>query len=633
MLYTNTSEALLARPPRRKIQKIIFAIAVLILILFLTGATAIFVWAQKYDDRIAPNVFIGSIPIGGLDEETARIKIQTAIDQIMGKGIPINLEGEEKFLPLLYYSARDASDDIVWETEKTLFLAARARRTDNRFEDALNLFLNLWRPTEIKVTTVINQENITKSLRNLWPDKEKEAVNASFKFLYKGNAWNATVVAGEPGYRFALEPFFFDLQNQLEKLVNRPINLERSRQEPLITEKEGEILVPAAEEVMRYGPYIFTYRPVNQPARVWEMNASQLRHMLQPSLQNRRLVLAVTDNKFNEYLDTLAPSIEIKAANARFVIKDGRVTEFIKSHAGIALDRPLIKENFEKTLNTKKAEITLSLIETAPDVTTSDADELGITEALGVGTSNYRGSPVNRIKNIRNGVRLLNGILIAPEETFSLVAALRPFVTDNGYLPELVIRGDKIIPEIGGGLCQIGTTTFRATMNSGLPITERRNHSIVVSYYNDPSNNNPGTDATIYEPAPDFKFFNDTGHYVLFQAEMLEQEQQLKFTFWGTADGRHGSYTPPEVIRWIPTGPEKRIETIDLEPGKESCQAAHVGADTNFIYTIVRPDGTAEQQEFSSHYRPLPKICLVGVEKLSAPAVEMPTENPVTVLP
>ena len=58
-------------------------------------------------------------------------------------------------------------------------------------------------------------------------------------------------------------------------------------------------------------------------------------------------------------------------------------------------------------------------------------------------------------------------------------------------------------------MCQIGTTLFRMAMNSGMPITERRNHSLVVHYYQDPVNGNPGTDATVYDPLIDFKFKND----------------------------------------------------------------------------------------------------------------------------
>jgi vancomycin resistance protein YoaR len=171
-------------------------------------------------------------------------------------------------------------------------------------------------------------------------------------------------------------------------------------------------------------------------------------------------------------------------------------------------------------------------------------------------------------------------------------------------------------------------------MNSGLPVVERQNHSLVVSYYNDPANGNPGTDATIYEPNPDLKFVNDTGHYVLFTAEMPAGSTKLYFTFYGTSDGRKGSYSAPVIERWIPTGPKKEIPSQDLDPGQFKCQAAHVGADASFTYTIARPTGEREQTVFTSHYRPLPEICLIGQAEGPAPLPENPSApKPFSALP
>ena len=194
-----------------------------------------------------------------------------------------------------------------------------------------------------------------------------------------------------------------------------------------------------------------------------------------------------------------------------------------------------------------------------------------------------------------------------------MIGALKPITVENGYLPELVIKGDEIKPEVGGGLCQIGTTTFRTIMNSGLPVTKRSNHSLVVSYYNDPANGNPGTDATIYDPTPDLRFINDTGNYILFATSVDTKNNELKFTFWGASDGRKGSYSAPVVARWIPTGPTREVETTNLEVGKRSCQSRHSGADTSFTYTVKKPDGSKIETVYESHYRPLPEICLVGV--------------------
>ena len=205
-------------------------------------------------------------------------------------------------------------------------------------------------------------------------------------------------------------------------------------------------------------------------------------------------------------------------------------------------------------------------------------------------------------------------MLIKPNEDFSLINALRPFTIADGYLTELVIKGDEIKPEVAGGLCQVGTTMFRAAMNSGLKITQRRNHSLVVDYYNDLSNGNPGTDATIYDPNPDFRFLNDTGNYILLTTEMNTKTSDLYIYFWGTSDGRKASYSAPVVSRWIPAGADKVIETTSLDLGVRECQLRHNGAEASFTYTRILADGKKEDVVYNSYYRPLPKICLVGIK-------------------
>jgi len=137
----------------------------------------------------------------------------------------------------------------------------------------------------------------------------------------------------------------------------------------------------------------------------------------------------------------------------------------------------------------------------------------------------------------------------------------------------------------------------------------------VVSYYNDLINGNPGTDATVYDPAPDFKFLNDTGNYVLIQTEMDTYNGKLYFTLWGTNDGRKGYYSTPVIQRWLPYGEKKDIETTDLEPGEKECQHAFFGADAIFTYTREFVNKEKEETVYESHYRPLPEICLIGVEK------------------
>ena len=154
---------------------------------------------------------------------------------------------------------------------------------------------------------------------------------------------------------------------------------------------------------------------------------------------------------------------------------------------------------------------------------------------------------------------------------------------------------------------------FRAALAAGLPITMRRNHSYRVGYY-EPA----GTDATIYDPWPDLRFINDTADYILIQSKI--DGDNLSFEFWGTGDGRMAERTEPTIYNIVKPGPAKIIETTDLKPGEKKCaERAHNGADAYFDYKVTYAGGEIKENRFSSHYVPWQEVCLLGVEKLSAP--------------
>jgi len=295
------------------------------------------------------------------------------------------------------------------------------------------------------------------------------------------------------------------------------------------------------------------------------------------------------------------------------------------------LNRIFVERNFHPLEAAKAVSVTVAVVE--PNVKLSDINDLGIADVLGVGISTFRDSHTNRIKNIATAIKRLNGSLVKPEEEFSALKYAGPFTSENGFLPEEVIKGDKIKKEIGGGMCQIGTTLFRMAMNSAMPITERRNHSLVVGYYADPVNGNPGTDATLYEPILDFKFLNDTGSYLLLQTEIDYKRQQLTFTLWGRPDGRKGWYTHPTVSRWIPAGaPLPDIESAELKPGERKCQNAFRGAVASFVYSRITSSSEKIDRTFESYYRPLPKICVVG-KTVSSTAADPTAAAPLELIP
>ncbi len=619
----------------------IFIILVIVsLFLFVVGG-GVMAWAHQFYDRIGPNVYVGDLNLSGLNRLQANELLQKRVDALISTGVDLSTIRSEtpKRLTLTTLVGSDSTDDVHFAIDKTIDRAMALSHESNPFFDGARLIANTFTTYQLTVEVALNEEDLKKTIYQLFPEEETLAQDPRLVFSFNGE-WSGTVIPGKNGTEFTFDAFFETLAFNLEELRASPLKIALVSRIPSMSNAQVQEQIEELIRIIKSAPITFTHTDEGeQEVRTWTMTQRELADMLKPDPAAN-----VLDREaFDLFLDIIADDIEQPAQNARINIENGRVIDFAQSKKGIRLDRDGIFAQLVSTLTktigdptangepAKRVEpvepINVMTLGENPVVATGDVNDLGITEILGSGISSYKGSPKNRLLNIQNGVNLLNGTLIAPDETFSLLKALQPFTLENGYLPELVIKGDKILPEIGGGLCQIGTTTFRSVMNSGLPIVERQNHSLVVSYYNDLSNGNPGTDATIYEPAPDFKFTNDTGRYVLFQAENLTDKQQLKFTLWGTKDGRKGSYTSPTVIRWIPAGEKKVTETLDLEPGKETCQAKHVGADTTFDYTVVKADGTTQVTTYASHYRPLPEICLVGVEKLTEPSADVTPGN------
>lgn len=210
----------------------------------------------------------------------------------------------------------------------------------------------------------------------------------------------------------------------------------------------------------------------------------------------------------------------------------------------------------EKLENNQEEQVRIPLsTETLPAKVSRDTiTALGLTDQIATATTNFRGSPKNRIFNIHRAVEQFDGIVLAPEEEFSFVDYLGEVDGEHGYLPELVIKNNKTEPEFGGGICQVSTTVFRTALAAGLEITERRNHAYPVQYYKP-----YGMDATIYIPRPDLKFKNNTPGSILMLPTIVGTT--LTFTFYGTQDGRTTVLDGPHILESNPDGSMRTIFT------------------------------------------------------------------------
>src|SRR5699024_8225380 len=106
------------------------------------------------------------------------------------------------------------------------------------------------------------------------------------------------------------------------------------------------------------------------------------------------------------------------------------------------------------------------------DARVDNLDSLGLTSLLGQGSSSFAGSSFARGENVRISADHINYKLVAPGEVFSFNELIGPISEDNGYVAGTIIQGDWAATDIGGGVCQVSTTVFRAAANAGFRFKE-----------------------------------------------------------------------------------------------------------------------------------------------------------------
>lgn len=565
-------------------------------------------YARLYSNRFFPGVRVLDVRLDGLTKNEARLAVQKALDQELGKGLRFRFnEREITIQAIVSATDPDISRELMhFDVDPALAIAYEVGRSGSWLSRIFSQMDSRVGPTRIPVNIKLDEKAVEDSVRTALKDDLTPARDASFSVVAAtGSAPFVHIENERSGMNINMARAFRMLREQAACLSFEPISIEVAKEEPKFFAKDIQPLVPSIMEMINRPSLSFT-----SDSKTYRIATSTLASWLTIVSDGGARKIAIDEEKFGATLRSLAPDLEQEVKNGSLVVEEGKIVSFVPGTQGSAIDVKGALAAVLKDWPGKSSFPILTMI-TSGSILGEDPERLGIEEIIGVGTSNFSGSPSNRRKNIRKGAEKVNGSLIAPGEEFSLLKTLGVIDGENGWFPELVIKGNKTTPEFGGGLCQIGTTTFRAALNSGLDITMRQNHSYRVRYY-EPA----GTDATIYDPMPDFRFINDTGHYILINTGI--KGDNLIFEVWGTKDGRIIDPIKSRIYNIVAAPPMKLVETLELPPGKKKCtETEHAGADAEFTYRVTYADGKVSEEIFKSHYRPWQAVCLIGVETLS----------------
>ncbi len=288
---------------------------------------------------------------------------------------------------------------------------------------------------------------------------------------------------------------------------------------------------------------------------------------------------------------------------------DGKViTTFRAPVSGRHLDQEKSRQLILSALAAREAgketgSSELAVTVESPKISLDSLNNLGITERIGRGDSEYQHSIPNRIFNVALATSRLHGKIIEPGAVFSFNRTLGEVSAATGFKQAYVIDQGQTVMGDGGGVCQVSSTFFRALLDAGLPVLTRRGHSYRVGYYE--QNSKPGFDATVSAPSPDLTFLNDTGAPILINAQTDSKRTRMYIELYGKSDGRKteilnykqwdSSPAPPPAYQDDPTLPAGVIKQIDFAAG---------GLKVSFEYRVTYPNGSLKDVTYQTTYTP-----------------------------
>lgn len=356
-----------------------------------------------------------------------------------------------------------------------------------------------------------------------------------------------------------------------------------------------------------------------QQERAWTLDTALLAAMLstkqvQGADGKASLAVVTDDAPLKAFLTDVARQIDRAPRDARFFFeeKTGKLLPLVASQDGATLDVAASLQAIKAQWATDNRAVSLVAKSVRPAIALADADKFNIHELVVSGTTSFKGSSAERMQNIGVATSRFQGIVVAPGQEFSFNEYLGDVVDALGYEPAYIIVGDRTDVGIGGGVCQVSTTAFRAAFFGGYKITQRWAHGYVVHYYEPPI----GLDATVFAPSVDFRFVNDTPNYLLIQPVLDTREATLTFKFFGTANHRTVEMDGPNVTKVTPHGPDIYDKDPTLPVGvTKQIDFAVDGKTVVVKRTVKEGDKVLYKDTFNSNYRPWQARFLVGTKK------------------
>ncbi len=568
--------------------------ALFALVLVITLLGAFLFWQYWHAGRIYSGVTIGGIPVGGMTRAEAMAAVERGLARQSLPPITVAYAGRR--WPVAAGQVMASADVLAAVNEA--YLVGRQGDTLTRLAAQAGAALG---QEDVEPALDLDVPQLRYALSRIATDVRTPA--------QRGVQAAGFTVPPQPGVDVDVEMTLERLTAQLQDAV---------KGEPVTAELAVVPLEPppAVEEASAGAEMIALTPLILRDARFgyeFALDPAAMRTLLYSSVPPR-----LDEDRARALLEQWAEQIDIAPADARlrFDPNSGAVSVLQPSRSGRKLDVDGTLASLRESV--EKGAMTAALIiqDVSPAVDSNRVAEMGIRELVASGTTYFAGSSPARVRNIEVAAEKFDGYVIPPGGVFSFNEVVEDVSSANGFEDSLVIWGDRTAVGVGGGVCQVSTTVFRAAYAGGFPIVERYNHGYVVDWYGE-----PGLDATIFTPSVDFRFRNDTGAYLLIEPIVNGTGGTITFNFYGTKPDRQVTIGEPEIADVLPP-PEPLYEVDESLAAGERKQVdwEKEGMTVTVTRTIVE-NGESRTETLRSQYEPWRAVYLVG------PGTEIPATS------
>jgi vancomycin resistance protein YoaR len=564
--------------PRDRMRRLGTRAVVGVGVLFLVTAWTLFLMRSVYSDRIYPTVYVADMNIGGMSYDDAKAKLDDRASMLNDQAITFTYQGRT-------WSPKLSDLGIRFDSEGSIENAYAVGREENAWERLSTTAGFLRHDRRLPLTIIVEGEQLSK-----WFDQvDAELGQPPHDAYLQVNGDQVTIVPEVNGtivHRQQAQQMIVDAVRQLQPRTNElPV--------VAITSKLHVADLQAAQQNALSKPVTITFNE-----RSWTFQPAVLGQFLLQTVDPSKtgpgsVIVSFDENKMAKWLSSqLKDEINRTAVDAE-VGWNKRLVALTESVDGVKLRQVTLARRVIASMFGDHAEVEAPVTIIKPTIDSNNLDALGIEVRMGAGDSNFHGSDEGRSTNIAVGASLLNGTLVPPGEEFSFNHAIGVISEDLGFVESQVVDGERIGRDIGGGICQVSTTMFRAALLSGLEITEWHPHRYRLSFY-EQDGWSPGLDASILQPewdpfAPggDFKFENTTDSWMLIESYV--QGTQVVVIIYGPDLDLTVDLTEPDIAPPIPPE-EEAMEVVDeeLDPGtyfqSEAKQDGTVVSYTRKVY-------------------------------------------------